>query len=91
MKLQKDMIWGVSALVVYVLGGIVTFVAIAMIGLLGGKELAGIGEGRSLGYVVLCVGFFLSILGVMLMRIFRNRSGIHMVRAVRKAGVASRP
>jgi hypothetical protein len=36
---------------------------------------------------MLCLGFFLSIMGVLLMRIFRNRSGIHMVRASRKARV----
>jgi hypothetical protein len=87
MKTQKNMILGVSALAVYILGGIVTFGAIAMIGLLGGRDLAGMGEGRSLGYVVLVLGFFLSIMGVLLMRIFRNRSGIHMARASRKARV----
>jgi hypothetical protein len=87
MKIQKDLIWGVTAMGIYVVGGIVTFSAIAMVGLLSGKDVAGWGDGRSLGYLMLCLGFFLSIMGVLLMRIFRNRSGIHMVRASRKARV----
>ncbi len=90
MKIDKDMFLGISALGIYVLGGVVTFGAIAMIALLSGKDVAGLGDGRSIGYVVLCIGFFLSIMGVMVMRIFRNRHGIHMVRARRKAGVTAR-
>ncbi len=38
-----------------------------------GKDLFGWGEGRSIGYLFLCVGLALSVLGVLLMRILRNR------------------
>jgi len=44
-----------------------------LIFLMKNKDLFGWGEGRSIGYLSLCVGLCLSILGVLLMRVFRNR------------------
>lgn len=67
-------IWlAVTALAIYIVGGIGTFAAIALIVFMEGRDLWGLGEGRSLGYLFLAVGLCLTILGVLLMRIFRNR------------------
>lgn len=63
----------VIAFVVYIIGGIGTFGGIALILLMKGRDIPGWGEGRSIGYLFLCAGLCLSILGVLLMRIFRNR------------------
>lgn len=63
----------VLAFATYISGGIGTFSGIALIMLMKGRDLWGWGEGRSIGYLLLCVGLCLSILGVLLMRIFRNR------------------
>lgn len=63
----------VVAFGVYVIGGIGCFSGIALIMLMRGRDLLGWGEGRAIGYLFLCVGLCLSILGVLLMRIFRNR------------------
>lgn len=58
---------------IYIIGGIGTFGGLALIFFMKNKDLLGWGEGRSIGYLFLCAGLCLSILGVLLMRIFRNR------------------
>ena len=66
----------ITALVIYVIGGIATFGGLGLVVLMKGRDLLGMGDGRSIGLVFLCVGLCLSIFGVLLMRIFRNRSGL---------------
>ena len=61
------------AFAVYIIGGIGTFGGVALILFMKGRDLWGWGDGRSIGYLFLCVGTALSILGVLFMRIFRNR------------------
>jgi len=63
----------VTAFAVYIIGGIGTFGGLVLIFMMKNKDLLGWGEGRAIGYLFLCVGLCLSILGVLLMRIFRNR------------------
>jgi len=63
----------VIAFVAYIVGGIGCFGGVGLIMFMQGRDLFGWGEGRSIGYLFLCVGLCLSILGVLLMRIFRNR------------------
>ena len=58
---------------IYIIGGIGTFSGIFLILLMKGRDLLGWGDGRSIGYLFFCVGLCFSILGVLLMRIFRNR------------------
>lgn len=64
---------GIAALVLYILGGIGSFGGIAMIFFLKEQDFFGWGQAKSLGYLFLCVGVCLSIIGVLLMRLFRNR------------------
>jgi hypothetical protein len=64
---------GIAALAVYVVGGVSTFGGMGLVAFMKGRDLCGIGDGRSIGWLFLCVGLCLSILGVLLMRIFRNR------------------
>jgi len=75
MAKTRGMTLGVAALVVYIIGGIATFGGMALIAFMKGKDLLGWGDGRSIGFLFLCVGLCLSIIGVLLMRIFRNRRG----------------
>lgn len=63
----------VVALGTYIVGGIATFAGLGLILFMGGRDLFSWGDGRSIGYLFLCIGLSLSILGVLLMRIFRNR------------------
>jgi uncharacterized membrane protein YgdD (TMEM256/DUF423 family) len=63
----------IVAFSVYIIGGIGCFSGILLILAMKGRDLWGYGDGRTIGYLFLCVGVSLSILGVLLMRIFRNR------------------
>jgi len=63
----------VFALVLYIVGGMATFAGIGLLLFLGEQNFAGWGDGRSLGYLSICVGLALTIAGVLLMRMFRNR------------------
>lgn len=63
----------ITAFAVYISGGISAFTGLGLIFLMKGQDLFGWGEGRTIGYLLLCVGACLSVLGVLLMRIFRNR------------------
>ncbi|WP_321367057.1 hypothetical protein [uncultured Desulfuromusa sp.] len=69
----KDLIWPVIAFTSYIIGGILTFGGVALIVFMKGKDFWGWGEGHTLGYLFVCVGLLLSILGVLIMRILRNR------------------
>lgn len=64
---------GIAALAVYIFGGIGVFSGIWLIVFRRGVDLMGMGEGHTIGYLLLCVGATLSIIGVLLMRLFRNR------------------
>jgi hypothetical protein len=70
---KKGMAVAVIALAVFVLGGIFTFSGLGLLAFMGGRDLFGLGDGRSIGVFLVCVGLISSILGVFLMRLYRNR------------------
>jgi hypothetical protein len=74
-KVRGDTL-AIAAIVIYLVGGASTFLGIALAAFMKGRDLLGLGDGRSIGWLFLCVGVSLSILGVLLMRIVRNRSGL---------------
>ena len=73
MSRKQGIALAIVAFSVYIIGGIGCFSGVALIVMMKGRDLWGWGEGRSIGYLFFCVGIALSILGVMFMRIFRNR------------------
>jgi hypothetical protein len=72
---KKGIALGVTALVVYIIGGIATFGGMAMVVFMKGQDLRGWGDGRGIGFLFLFTGLCISVFGVLLMRIFRNRRG----------------
>jgi len=70
---SKGMAGAVFALSVFILGGISTFTGLGLIAFMKNRDLFGWGEGRSFGILLLCLGLLSSILGVLVMRLVRNR------------------
>ncbi|HBA87115.1 MAG TPA: hypothetical protein DCZ75_03740 [Geobacter sp.] len=73
MAKSKGMAGAVFALSTFIIGGILTFSGLGLIAFMKNKDLLGWGEGRSVGILFVCVGLLASILGVLIMRIIRNR------------------
>jgi len=71
--IDKELIITILAIAVYIIGGIGTFIGVGLILLMKGKDLWGLGAGHTLGYLFVFVGLALTILGVLIMRILRNR------------------
>ena len=67
--------WALAAvaLTTYIIGGLALMAGLVMIGFLGSQNLWGLGEARSIGYLFFLVGACMSIFGVLVMRIMRNR------------------
>lgn len=63
----------VVAFALYIVGGLSTFGGLALMGLMRGENLMGWGEASSIGTLFLAAGLCLSIIGVLCMRLFRNR------------------
>ena len=75
-KRRTDLLAVGFALTVYIVGGLSVMVGLGFIGMLGTQDLWGWGEARSIGYLLFFVGIIMSILGVLIMRIMRNRRWI---------------
>jgi len=63
----------VFALGIYVLGGLATFAGLGLLGFMRGRDVLGLGSGTSIGLLFVCSGLCFTILGVLIMRICRNR------------------
>ncbi len=61
------------ALAMYVIGGFMIMGGLVMIGIMGEQDLWGWGEARGIGYMAFALGIILSVVGVLVMRIMRNR------------------
>ena len=61
------------ALAVFVMGGISTFTGLGLLAFMRNRIIFGLGDGRSMGVSLTIIGLLGSILGVLLMRIYRNR------------------
>lgn len=71
----RDLLLPLGALGIYIVGGIGTFGGLSLIFFMNGRDFFHWGEGRSVGYLFLCIGLALSVLGVLLMRFSRNHLG----------------
>ena len=73
MKRWYGLILAALALSSYVAGGLLIMAGLIMIGVYGAEDLWGWGEARGIGYMAFGIGICMSIFGVLIMRIMRNR------------------
>jgi len=73
-KLWRGWLLAGAALAVYVIGGVAVMAGLVLIGIFGQRDLWGWGQADSIGYLLLGSGLCLTILGVLVMRIMRNRN-----------------
>lgn len=72
-KKWRGLIMAGAALTVYLAGGLGVMLGLVLIGIVGERDLWGWGQANSIGYLCFGVGLCLTILGVLVMRIMRNR------------------
>jgi hypothetical protein len=70
---DTGLILAICAFSLYIIGGLSTFAGVAIVIMVGKNDLFGWGQGTGIGYLFIFVGLGLSIMGVLFMRIFRNR------------------
>ena len=73
MSYKNEMACGVVLFGLHMLGGIVACSGLFLVIFMNGQELQGMGDGRSIGYLVICAGLCLSIVGLLLMRSLKER------------------
>lgn len=80
-KKSPDLFFSITAFVLYVVGGFGIFGGVALIAMMGGKDLFGWGDGKTIGYLIFCVGVCLSVMGVLFLRIIRNRTNLLLIKS----------
>jgi hypothetical protein len=71
--MDKNLFCSIMALALYIGGGLATFGGVVLLLLTKGKDLWGVAEGHTLGYLLVLSGLILSISGVIIMKILRSR------------------
>ena len=71
--MDKNLFCSIMALALYIGGGLATFGGVVLLLLTKGKDLWGVTQGHSLGYLLIFCGLILSISGVIIMKILRSR------------------
>ena len=74
----------IFAFVLYIVGGLGTFTGIALIVLMGGQNLFGWGEAKAIGYLLVCTGLCFSVMGVLFLRLVRNRTNELLYKSLRQ-------
>ncbi len=73
-KKSPDLFLSITAFVLYIVGGFGIFGGIALIAIMGEQDLFGWGSAKTIGYLLICTGVCFSIIGVLFLRLVRNRT-----------------
>ncbi len=69
-----DLYLSLTAFALYITGGFGIFGGIALIVFMNGQNLFGWGDAKTVGYLLLCIGVCFSIMGVLFIRLVKNRT-----------------
>lgn len=83
-KKSSGLFLSITAFVLYVAGGVGVFGGIALIVLMGSRDLLGWGAAKTIGYLGICIGVSLSIMGVLILRLVRNRTDSLLSHSARR-------
>jgi hypothetical protein len=75
-KKTPDLYLSIMAFALYITGGFGIFGGIALVIFMRGQDLFGWGDAKTIGYLLMCVGASFSIMGVLFIRLVRNRTNI---------------
>lgn len=81
-KKTPDLFLSIAAFVLYIAGGVGIFGGIALVALLGDQDLFGWGSAKTVGYLLICTGVSFSIIGVLFLRLVRNRTNILLSKSL---------
>ncbi len=76
-----DLYLSITAFALYITGGFGIFGGIALVILMRGQDLLGWGDAKTIGYLLMCVGVCFSIMGVLFIRLVRNRTNMLLSRS----------
>jgi hypothetical protein len=83
MQIDRSLVLSIIAFVLYIAGGLGIFGGLFMVLVLKSKDLFGLGTAETLGYLVLSIGGSLSVAGVLMLRIIRNRTNQKLYKSSR--------
>jgi len=71
-----------TAFGLYISGGFGIFGGMALILLMGNKDFFGWGEAKTIGYLLICIGLCFSVMGVLFLRLIRNRTNSFLIQSL---------
>ncbi len=83
MQKDRSLILSIIAFIFYIAGGLGIFGGLFMVLVLKSKDLFGLGTAETLGYLMLSIGGSLSVAGVLMLRIIRNRTNQKLYKSTR--------
>lgn len=75
-----DLFLSIAAFALYITGGFGVFGGIILVFMMGSQNILGWGEAKAIGYLLICVGLCFSVMGVLLLRLVRNRTNAFLIR-----------
>lgn len=83
-RTNSEMLPPFMAFALYILGGVMFFTGVVLITALGNYNVFGWGTARTIGYVMVCTGASFSVLGVLVLRLIRNRTDALLSQSVKQ-------